>query len=678
MNMKKFYLFLLALILQMGGATWAEGVPTVDGIQNGYIYTLKTSRNAITWDGSSTNCVGAALDESNVNHQFVAMKVDGSTNQFYFYNVGAQKFMGKSGTNASLTYQPEVYWIVKTSGDETWPLMIDSQDGNHFNFGGSGQITVDGWSTADAGNKFQIAQISEADANIITTIQERINQAEVLVPARAAVNNVSDSRVGAFKTTMVSELQAALTAYDYTPSDDNFNAVKSAYNSLKNLTDAKVALKEGNVFTVQCYDAARGYMVYSNSTDAAKAHQTNVMLAGTGSSFESHCPALEDEGVYKKWAYIEVEGKGYIFNVQKKQFIKYGNAITFSDNGTPITYNAYTEVEPTILEIKFEGGGNNHLSFSPGYSNNQGVVRTWDGTDGGTKFYVDLVDETIEQSLVNEMKDKITGTIAETFNALKSAQKFDILEGSVVVGPSEFANPVQINDAIDAAQLVDDTYSAKSAFIASDNGQMIQNYLNKVQQYGSLANVQFEMTGEYGTLCMPCPSSPVGGLKMYNCGAIDSDQSTLTLVEYTTRFEHNTPYIIQSTSENKKFTIIGWNKNHEDIVNNGLLYGVLTEGGAIVPAGSYVLAREKSTDKQAFYLTDGTVTCPQYKCYLTVPAAAENPVKAFYFENSGLETSIESVMGADEETAIYNLNGQQLKRMQKGINIVNGRKIVVK
>ena len=677
MNMKKFYLFLLALILQMGGATWAEGVATVDGIQHGYIYTLKTIRNAITWDGSSTNCVGAALNASNVNHQFVAMKVDGSTNQFYFYNVGAQKFMGKSGSNASLTYQPEVYWIVKTSGDDTWPLMIDSQDGNHFNFGGSGQISVDGWSTADAGNKFQIAQISEADANIITTIQERINQAEVMVPARAAVNNVSDSRVGAFKTTMVSELQSALTAYDTTPSDGNFSAVRSAYSSLKNNPEAKVALQDGDVFTVQCYDETRGYMVYSNTTDVNKAHQTNVMLAGT-SSYKDQCPDLGDEGVYENWAYIEVEGKGYIFNVQKKQFIKYGNAITFSDNGTPITYNAYTEVEPTILEIKFEGGGNNHLSFSPGYTNNQGVVRTWDSTDGGTKFYVDVVPEALDESLVNEMKEKITNSISATFTTLKSAPRFNILEGSVVVGPQEFADPRQINDAIDAAQLVEDTYSAKSTFIASDNGQKIQNYLSQVKTFGKLANIQFEMTGEYGTLCIPCPSRLISGLKIYSCEAIEPELSTLNLVEYTARIEHNTPYIIQSTSENKKFTIIGWDKGARDVKTVGLLNGVLTENGTTVPENSYVLAREKSTGKQAFYLTDGSVTCPQYKCYLIVPAVAGNAVKAFYFENSGLETSIEEVMGADEETTIYNLNGQQLKRMQKGINIVNGRKIVVK
>ena len=274
--------------------------------------------------------------------------------------------------------------------------------------------------------------------------------------------------------------------------------------------------------------------------------------------------------------------------------------------------------------------------------------------------------------------------IRNTFTNLKNAEKLNVLEGSTVKAPDEFSNAgftvIQLNNAIDAANAVSETatWQDQKAFIDSSNGQIIQSYLNMLAQFGSLANIQFEMTGEYGTLCMPCPSSPVGGLKMYNCRAIDSDLSTLTLVEYTTRFEQNTPYIIQSTSENKKFTIIGWNKDHENIVNDGLLYGVLKEGGATVPANSYVLAREKSTNKQAFYFTDGTVTCPQYKCYLTVPAAAGNAVKAFYFENSGLVTSIESVMGADEETTIYNLNGQQLKRMQKGINIVNGRKIVVK
>lgn len=80
--MRKFYLlFMLALVCAVGA--WADGVATVDGIQTGYIYTIKSTRNAITWNGTDANCVGAALDASNPNHQFVAIKTAGYDDRFY-------------------------------------------------------------------------------------------------------------------------------------------------------------------------------------------------------------------------------------------------------------------------------------------------------------------------------------------------------------------------------------------------------------------------------------------------------------------------------------------------------------------------------------------------------------------------------------------------------------------
>ena len=91
-----------------------------------------------------------------------------------------------------------------------------------------------------------------------------------------------------------------------------------------------------------------------------------------------------------------------------------------------------------------------------------------------------------------------------------------------------------------------------------------------------------------------------------------------------------------------------------------------------------MLAANKNTGKQAFYLTDGTVTCPQFKCYLTVPGS-ESATKAFYLDGNGETTGIESIFGGnDEETVIFDLAGRRLNKLQKGVNIVNGRKVLVK
>ncbi len=268
--------------------------------------------------------------------------------------------------------------------------------------------------------------------------------------------------------------------------------------------------------------------------------------------------------------------------------------------------------------------------------------------------------------------------VTALFNQLKAAPSFSILENSIVVGPSEFAAPADINEAIAAAQEVTESdIDAMLAFNNSASGQKIQTYLNAVNNYGALTNYQFEVKYPYSTLILPCPSLLPSGITLYNCSATEANGYTLTLAEISGNMKENTPYIIASTVGNK-YTIIGWDKGSRatHTPSGSWLTGVLTEGGVSVPAASYVLAAKNG--QQGFYQTNGSVTCPQYKCYLTVPASAGS-ARAFYFPGDE-PTSIEGIFGADESgtVSIYNLAGQKLNRLQKGVNIVNGRKVVVK
>ena len=55
-------------------------------------------------------------------------------------------------------------------------------------------------------------------------------------------------------------------------------------------------------------------------------------------------------------------------------------------------------------------------------------------------------------------------------------------------------------------------------------------------------------------------------------------------------------------------------------------------------------------------------------------------VKAFYFEGddaTGIE-NVNSALDANHnfDGAIYNLAGQRISKMQKGINIINGKKVL--
>ena len=151
------------------------------------------------------------------------------------------------------------------------------------------------------------------------------------------------------------------------------------------------------------------------------------------------------------------------------------------------------------------------------------------------------------------------------------------------------------------------------------------------------------------------------------------------LTPVATSMSSKTPYIIESTEAG--YTIIGWSylaANDATTYSSGLLTGVLSAGGADVPNGGYVLARNTNTEQQGFFRTDGSVTCPQYKCYLTLPAEA-TAAKELYFDNEGATTGIEAIFGGEnEEVVIYDLSGKRLSRLQKGVNIVNGHKVIVK
>ena len=279
---------------------------------------------------------------------------------------------------------------------------------------------------------------------------------------------------------------------------------------------------------------------------------------------------------------------------------------------------------------------------------------------------------TTHQGSVMSFPELPVVSVSETFAALKNASKFDILDGSTVMGPGEFAAPASINAAIDAAQDVEDNSEAKIEFIESSNGTMIRNYLNQVATYGALANIQFTMSKEYGTLILPCPCARIEGLDIYSCEA--KDNNTLTLTPVDGIYAQNIPYIIHATAGNK-YTIIGWDKGGTETYTSGWLTGALNSTTDI-PDGSYMLATNKSTGVQAFYKVSGSgVKCAINKCYLTVPN--ETQARTLYLDIDGEITAIEEVFGDEtEQGAIYNLAGQRLTKAQKGINIINGKKII--
>lgn len=383
---------------------------------------------------------------------------------------------------------------------------------------------------------------------------------------------------------------------------------------------------------------------------------------------------LDNADQFQWYIYPSFADGTFSFKIQNKESGKYLPALAaaqgvnkvnaLADEASAGTYY-YMPCIDGYYGFSINAAGTIFLTINTGSTDNQPL---WAWTKSGTHKGSNLTFPAITKG-----EEYIEATI----NKYKSAPTLDILAGSTVMGPSEFAAPAEVNAAIAAANAVEETVAAKYAFINGETASTIQTYLNAVNTYGALTNYQFEVKYPYSTLILPCPSTLPSGITLYNCSATEANGYTLTLAEVSGNMTPNTPYIIASTVGNK-YTIIGWDKGGRDTytLSGSWLTGVLTEGGATVPADSYVLAAKNG--QQGFYQTNGSVTCPQYKCYLTVPASAGS-ARAFYFPGDE-PTSIEGIFAADESgtVSIYNLAGQKLNRLQKGINIVNGRKVVVK
>jgi hypothetical protein len=108
-------------------------------------------------------------------------------------------------------------------------------------------------------------------------------------------------------------------------------------------------------------------------------------------------------------------------------------------------------------------------------------------------------------------------------------------------------------------------------------------------------------------------------------------------------------------------------------VENNALKGTLEP---IEAAGKYVLAKvDPETEGYgypvAFCLAE-TGTIAAGKAYLEL----DSNVKALYFNFNDDPTGIVNVEKAVENGLIFNVAGQRLDKMQKGINIVNGKKIL--
>lgn len=178
--MKKSFTLLFSLLLAFVSTAVAQPVTDINQLSNDKKYTVWTSGRggwAVNADGTQFKSsqdagLGTTIDPMNTQLQFQFIN-DGSS--YYLFSVHAGKYVKKdctldaeAGDALEFLPQGDGTFVVKFPSE----TYIDEADGQekqrHFyiNLGGSNQMAVNGWSTADAGNKVTIAVVPDAMVDV--------------------------------------------------------------------------------------------------------------------------------------------------------------------------------------------------------------------------------------------------------------------------------------------------------------------------------------------------------------------------------------------------------------------------------------------------------------------------------------------------------------------------------
>jgi hypothetical protein len=173
----------------------------------------------------------------------------------------------------------------------------------------------------------------------------------------------------------------------------------------------------------------------------------------------------------------------------------------------------------------------------------------------------------------------------------------------------------------------------------------------------------------YATIKLPVAVEIPSGLSAYSAVA-DGTTLTLTKVVENGVLAANTPVILYSESDVESLAIsneAGTSPGTNEL--SGTIAAISTPTGT-----NYVLSKLEAKEVGFYKYTGSTI--PGFKAYYNVPAAS--PVKGFTFSFEDAEDAIRAIESENSGLEIYDISGRRVQKAQKGLYIVNGKKVMFK
>lgn len=186
--------------------------------------------------------------------------------------------------------------------------------------------------------------------------------------------------------------------------------------------------------------------------------------------------------------------------------------------------------------------------------------------------------------------------------------------------------------------------------------------------------------GVFGSICLPY-NSTVEGAECYRITekVMDNGELKALVLEAVDGIIPAGPCIFKNTKEKSIWRYSGKRTNDETITSNGLV-GNIGKDVVNVPSGCYGISQGKIRK-----VTTGKGTIAPYRAYIDLtdvqnysPSSARHDV--VWGVDGSVETDVQEVKAGDagerKEKVIYDLGGKKYNKVQRGINIVDGKLII--
>lgn len=193
-------------------------------------------------------------------------------------------------------------------------------------------------------------------------------------------------------------------------------------------------------------------------------------------------------------------------------------------------------------------------------------------------------------------------------------------------------------------------------------------------------------SSKWNTLCLPFAlnstetSSMFSEVKVLDDISVNGDVITM-LFDDATEIAAGQPYLVKAVSDDSSLptalrTIVSGTTN--TVIEEGD-YSVTYQGTLVQIGLTEANSDAWVVSNNNLYNVDSNVSVKANRAYFTV--GSTSGVKSLLLDFDGETTDIKSIEGGQltiDDAAIYNLAGQRMSKPVKGINIVNGKKVIIK